>query len=229
MKAGARLTLFNGDGAGVRSGHPACRERRGVRAHRGRARRAARVAARGHARAGRVPQRAHGLYRAESGRAGGRAHRAGDDIARRWCASTPRAPGRRPTTGRRSRSSACEQCGRNRVPPVAPVMRLTDWLARDRGAAPGLLLRSRGGLRAARIAAAVGRRDPARRAGGRIYRRGTAGRLARGIRGGAVGAARTAHGDRGARGARGDADAVGRFLTAPPFLVGGTRITLNSQ
>jgi 16S rRNA (uracil1498-N3)-methyltransferase len=35
--------------------------------------------------------------------------------------------------------SACEQCGRNRVPPVAPVMRLTDWLARDRGAAPGLL------------------------------------------------------------------------------------------
>jgi 16S rRNA (uracil1498-N3)-methyltransferase len=32
---------------------------------------------------------------------------------------------------------ACEQCGRNRVPPVAPVVPLLDWLARHRGDASG--------------------------------------------------------------------------------------------
>ena len=26
--------------------------------------------------------------------------------------------------------AACEQCGRNRVPPIAPVRTLADWLAR---------------------------------------------------------------------------------------------------
>jgi 16S rRNA (uracil1498-N3)-methyltransferase len=38
--------------------------------------------------------------------------------------------------------SACEQCGRNRVPDVAPVERLRDWLARRRGGsfATGILL-----------------------------------------------------------------------------------------
>ena len=38
--------------------------------------------------------------------------------------------------------SACEQCGRNRVPPVAPVEHLQGWLARFRGgaASTGILL-----------------------------------------------------------------------------------------
>jgi 16S rRNA (uracil1498-N3)-methyltransferase len=37
---------------------------------------------------------------------------------------------------------ACEQCGRNRVPPVAPVVRLEDWLVCHRGgdAGTGILL-----------------------------------------------------------------------------------------
>jgi len=34
--------------------------------------------------------------------------------------------------------AACEQCGRNRVPPVAPVSRLQDWLGRLRGDASGM-------------------------------------------------------------------------------------------
>ena len=37
---------------------------------------------------------------------------------------------------------ACEQCGRNRVPPVAPVSAFPDWLARRRqdASGPGILL-----------------------------------------------------------------------------------------
>lgn len=36
--------------------------------------------------------------------------------------------------------SACEQCGRSRVPPVGPVTPFPDWLARGRGDRAGLLL-----------------------------------------------------------------------------------------
>ena len=49
--------------------------------------------------------------------------------------------------------SACEQCGRNRVPQVAPVERLQDWLARFRGgpAGTGILLDPESGLRLAEL------------------------------------------------------------------------------
>lgn len=36
--------------------------------------------------------------------------------------------------------SACEQCGRNRIPSVAPVLPLTDWLQRGQSAALRVLL-----------------------------------------------------------------------------------------
>ena len=93
--------------------------------------------------------------------------------------------------------SACEQCGRNRVPPVAPVLRLADWLARVHGSARGILLDPESGR---------GLREVPRPAGGVILLAGPEGGLtdeermaARGIRGGAARSARAAHGDRCAR------------------------------
>jgi 16S rRNA (uracil1498-N3)-methyltransferase len=45
--------------------------------------------------------------------------------------------------------SACEQCGRNRVPPVGPVTPFPQWLARGRGDSVGILLEPESGRRLA--------------------------------------------------------------------------------
>ena len=49
--------------------------------------------------------------------------------------------------------AACEQCGRNRVPPVHAVRSLSDWLAQPDGATRRLLLSLRTGTEACRTAA----------------------------------------------------------------------------
>jgi 16S rRNA (uracil1498-N3)-methyltransferase len=53
--------------------------------------------------------------------------------------------------------SACEQCGRNRVPEVRPIVALSDWLAQSRAEATRLILSPLGTARLDDIAAAPAR------------------------------------------------------------------------
>ena len=52
--------------------------------------------------------------------------------------------------------SACEQCGRNRVPEVEPIVRFEDWLARSRSLAATKLLLDPEGERLAELARPAG-------------------------------------------------------------------------
>lgn len=52
--------------------------------------------------------------------------------------------------------SACEQCGRNRVPAVHPVLELTDWLGRRSPAERGILLEPAATLRLSQAAPPAG-------------------------------------------------------------------------
>ena len=104
--------------------------------------------------------------------------------------------------------SACEQCGRNSIPQVLPILSLEQWLKRSPDADARLILSPVGTQRLADIAAA-----PARAwlmAGPEVATRARGGRGA-GCRLDAAeaGAAHPAHRNRGAGGGGGDADGVG--------------------
>ena len=111
--------------------------------------------------------------------------------------------------------AACEQCGRNRVPAVAPVQKLYAYLAAVDRSERRLLLSPDAATPLKRVAPATsvvlligaeGGFAPAEYAGGRSER----------IRAGQPGAAHPAHGDRAGRGAGGAAGAVGGWLGFPP-------------
>ena len=114
--------------------------------------------------------------------------------------------------------AACEQCGRNRVPTLHPVMDFADWLGtlpRDGVEtrvmlSPGATARLAGALEAVRRAAAGRTRGRARsrRTGDRRHLR---------LSGGAAGTAHPAHRDRRTRRRLGDACFVGGFLAVQPL------------
>ena len=142
MQAGDRLTLFNGDGADYAAVITAARKNE-VRVQVEAARKAAResplevVLAQGLSRAERMDYTVQKAV--ELGVA-----RVDPVLARR---SVVRLDGARAKQKQAHWQAvaigACEQCGRSRVPTVAPVETLDEWLARWRArsdGAPGLLL-----------------------------------------------------------------------------------------
>ncbi len=105
-------------------------------------------------------------------------------------------------------AAACEQCGRNQVPQVAPLEKLEFWLARPAGngtpAGPRARRRAIAGQPGAgRAGAVAGRRRRRPRSAG------NSGRWTGRLSGSRFGAAHSAHGDRGTRGAGSDAGFVG--------------------
>ena len=107
-------------------------------------------------------------------------------------------------------SAACEQCGRNHVPLVAPVLDLPQYLAKAMAQnARRLLLAPEGQYRLASPGQADGTGRYHGRAGRGLGGRGTAGRASSRFPDPASGAARTAHRDRGGRRAGRDAGQMG--------------------
>ena len=120
--------------------------------------------------------------------------------------------------------AACEQCGRNRVPDVAPPRDLDAWLGQLPPALDGelrLLLSPRAEVSFALAArrAARGAGDAADRPGSRIFAcRGENYRRC-GIYDAGFGAARAAHRNRGNRRAGGACRPLGRLVTKKPVIL----------
>ena len=133
-----RITLFNGAGGEFDAvvehmGRSDVRVRIG--AHIAVEREAPRASASGGGHAG---QRTHGLAGGKGHRTRRRQHPAADRRTQRAAAQAASAPRRSRRTGRASPIAACEQCGRNRVPPRASSRWVSRaWLAGASGTGGG--------------------------------------------------------------------------------------------